>query len=151
VKDVHRLLEPNGVYRSIRVSVVRLNDLQEARTESFPGFAVGAVPPNCAMPRAFPMSSLTAAGKARKSRLEDPTQCSCGYRILDRTPWTPGEAGPRPCQRSAKATRVTRRRECRQRQPRSVVVPLPSWCGVMGTRIVGQAMRQRDRTDGAAR
>src|SRR6185503_8811356 len=42
----------------------------------FQGFAVGAVPPNCAIPRALPMSSLTAEGKLRKSLLEDPTQCS---------------------------------------------------------------------------
>src|SRR5438034_5790036 len=42
----------------------------------FHGFAVGAVPPNCAMPRALPMSSLTAAGKLKTSRLDDPTQCS---------------------------------------------------------------------------
>src|SRR5437667_3302330 len=41
----------------------------------FQGFAVGAVPPNCAIPRALPMSSLTAAGKLTKSRFEDPTQC----------------------------------------------------------------------------
>src|SRR5688572_5964789 len=34
----------------------------------FHGFAVGAVPPNCAMPRAFPTSTLTVAGKLRKSR-----------------------------------------------------------------------------------
>src|SRR5262249_33926254 len=42
----------------------------------FHGFAVGAVPPNCAMPRAFPMSSFTVAGKLKKSRLADPTQCN---------------------------------------------------------------------------
>src|SRR4029079_11071425 len=41
----------------------------------FHGFAAGAVPPNCAMPRAFPMSSLTPAGKLKKSGLDDPTQC----------------------------------------------------------------------------
>src|SRR5829696_9759248 len=50
----------------------------------FHGFAVGAVPPNCAMPRALPMSSLTAAGKLRKLRLEDPTQCS-GFSSAART------------------------------------------------------------------
>src|SRR5207244_11471670 len=50
----------------------------------FHGFAVGAVPPNCAMPRAFPMSSLTGAGKLRKSRFEDPTQCS-GFSSAART------------------------------------------------------------------
>src|SRR5580765_8106396 len=54
----------------------------------FQGFAVGAVPPNCAMPRAFPMSSLTAAGKLRKSRLEDPTQCN-GFSSAARTRRTP--------------------------------------------------------------
>ena len=48
------------------------------------GFAVGAVPPNCAMPRALPMSSLTAAGKLIKSRLEDPIQCR-GFSSAART------------------------------------------------------------------
>src|SRR5262245_56296285 len=36
VEDVYRLLESNRVHRSIRVSVVGLNDLQHARTEPFP-------------------------------------------------------------------------------------------------------------------
>jgi hypothetical protein len=36
VEDVHRLLEPNGVHRSIGVSVVRLDDLQDARTKPLP-------------------------------------------------------------------------------------------------------------------
>jgi len=37
VKHVHRLLESNRVHRSIRVSVVGLNNLQHAGTEAFPG------------------------------------------------------------------------------------------------------------------
>ena len=37
VEDVHRFLEPNRMYGSIRVSLVRLDDLQHARTESLPG------------------------------------------------------------------------------------------------------------------
>ena len=37
VQDVHGFLEPNCVHRSIRVSVVRLDDLQHARTEPLPG------------------------------------------------------------------------------------------------------------------
>jgi hypothetical protein len=36
VEDVQRLFESNGVHRSIRVSVVRLNDVQHTRTEAFP-------------------------------------------------------------------------------------------------------------------
>src|SRR4029077_21029527 len=36
VQDVHGFLEPNRVHRSIRVSVVRLDDLQHARTEPLP-------------------------------------------------------------------------------------------------------------------
>src|SRR5688500_18698975 len=40
------------------------------------------------MPRALPMSSLTAAGKPKKSRLEDPTQCS-GLSSAARTRRTP--------------------------------------------------------------
>src|SRR5204862_7026280 len=51
---------------------------------AFQGFAVGAVPPNCAIRSALPMSSLTAAGKVRKSRLEDPTQRS-GFSSAART------------------------------------------------------------------
>ncbi|HJZ73117.1 MAG TPA: hypothetical protein VKE51_15335 [Vicinamibacterales bacterium] len=76
VKHVHRLLESNRVHRSMGVSVVRLDDLQHTGPRPFHGFAVGAVPPNCAMPRAFPMSSFTVAGKLKKSRLADPTQCN---------------------------------------------------------------------------
>ena len=33
---IHRFLEPELVHRSIRVSVVRLDDLQHARTEPLP-------------------------------------------------------------------------------------------------------------------
>jgi len=84
VQDVHGFLEPNRIHRSIGVSVVRLDDLQDAGPSPFRGFAVGAVPPNCAIPRALPMSSLTAAGKLRKSRFEDPTQCS-GFSSAART------------------------------------------------------------------
>lgn len=36
VQDIDRLLELNRVHGSIRVSVVRLYDLQHARTEPFP-------------------------------------------------------------------------------------------------------------------
>src|SRR5580704_5006517 len=36
------------------------------------------------MPRAFPMSSFTACGNSRKSRLDDPTQCS-GFSSAART------------------------------------------------------------------
>lgn len=36
VQDIDRLLEPNRVHGSIRVSVARLYDLQHARTEPFP-------------------------------------------------------------------------------------------------------------------
>ncbi len=50
----------------------------------FHGLAVGAVPPNWVMPSALPISSFTAAGKARKSRLADPTQCS-GFSSAART------------------------------------------------------------------
>jgi hypothetical protein len=36
VQDVHGFLEPNRIHRSIGVSVVRLDDLQDARTEPLP-------------------------------------------------------------------------------------------------------------------
>ena len=36
VQDIHGFLEPNRVHRSIGVSVVRLDDLQDARTEPLP-------------------------------------------------------------------------------------------------------------------
>jgi hypothetical protein len=36
VQDVHGFLESNGIHRSIRVSVVRLDELQHARAESLP-------------------------------------------------------------------------------------------------------------------
>ena len=36
MEDVHRLLKPDGVHRSIGVSVVGLDDLQDARTKPLP-------------------------------------------------------------------------------------------------------------------
>lgn len=76
MKNVHGFLESDRVHGSIYIPVVRLHDLQHARTEPFHGFAVGDAPPNWAMPRAFAMSSLTVGGKFKKLRLDDPTQCN---------------------------------------------------------------------------
>jgi hypothetical protein len=36
MEDVHRFLKPNRIHGSIRVSVVRLDDLQHARAKSLP-------------------------------------------------------------------------------------------------------------------
>ena len=84
VQDVHGFVKSNRVHRPKRVSVVRLHDLQHARTEALPRLAVGEVPPKLRDAEGVPMSSLTAAGKLRKSRLEDPTQCS-GFSSAART------------------------------------------------------------------
>jgi hypothetical protein len=45
VEDVHRLLEPNGVHGPKRVSLVRLDDLQDARTEPLPRLRRRRYPP----------------------------------------------------------------------------------------------------------
>src|SRR5215204_3327847 len=67
----------------------------------FQGFAVGAVPPNCAIPRALPMSSLADAGKLKKSRLDDPTQCNGFSSVTSRAGGTVAGTGLRarcsPC------------------------------------------------------
>src|SRR5580704_11723898 len=60
VKDVHSLLKSNGVNGPIRVSVVRFDDLEHARTELLPRLCRRCRSADCAMPRAFPMSSFTA-------------------------------------------------------------------------------------------
>src|SRR5207247_5370274 len=74
VEHVQRLFESNRVHRSIGVSVVRLNDLQHSRAEPLPRLRRRRG--SAELSDAFPMSSLTGAGKLRKSRLADPTQCS---------------------------------------------------------------------------
>ena len=75
MQHVYRLRES---YRVDRRYAFPSWDSTTARTPEprpFQGFDDGAVPPNCAMPSALPMSSWTGAGNALKSRFEDPTQC----------------------------------------------------------------------------
>ena len=69
VKDVRGFLEANRVHRSISVSVVRLDDLQHARAESFQGFAIGAIPPNLRDAERVAHVLLDRRGKAQEIAL----------------------------------------------------------------------------------
>jgi hypothetical protein len=67
----------HGLEGDTREGISYYDDLHNATGPSpFHGFAEGAIPPNWAMPRSLLMSSWIGVGKSRKSRFEDPTQCS---------------------------------------------------------------------------
>jgi len=76
------LLEPNRVNGAIRVSVVRLDDLQYARTSPFTA-SPSSGPTELRNTEGVSHVFLTATGKLKKSRLEDPTQCSGSVRSQD--------------------------------------------------------------------
>ena len=71
-RTVHRLLEPNGVDGSIRICVVRLDDLQHARTEPFPRFRRPRGPTELRNAEGIPHVFLDRCGKAQEVALGGP-------------------------------------------------------------------------------
>ena len=76
VEDVHRFLEPNRVHRSIRLAVVRLDDLQHARPEPLPRLRCRHRSPELRDAEGITHVLLDRSGKAQKIALggADPMQ-----------------------------------------------------------------------------
>ena len=63
MQHIHNVKEADCIDRTVGVAVTILHHLEDTRPLPFQGLADGCVPPNCATPSAFPISSFTASGK----------------------------------------------------------------------------------------
>src|SRR5579863_8925765 len=74
MQDVDDLRKADGVDRAIGVADMVVDELEHTRALALPEHGRGVFAADT--PKALPMSSFTASGKARKSFLDEPTQSS---------------------------------------------------------------------------